>query len=87
MMMLSQSNGEDGLTADRMSEADAPERRIVSRTGRNWVLFELVRFYSDVEIRRQMVTYMQIWSKASSRENHFPISLHPGRISASSQLR
>lgn len=34
-----------------------------------------------------MVTYTQALSKASSWENHFPISLHPGRTSASSQLR
>lgn len=34
-----------------------------------------------------MVTYTQALSKASSWENHFPISLHPGRMSASSQLR
>lgn len=41
-MMLSQSIGEDRLTSDRMSEADALEPTIVSRAGQNWVLFELV---------------------------------------------
>lgn len=41
-MRLSQSTGEDGLKADIISEADAPELTIVSRAWRNWVLFELV---------------------------------------------
>lgn len=39
MIMLIQSIGEDGFTAAIISEADAPDITIVSRAGRNFVLW------------------------------------------------
>lgn len=57
-MRPSHSIGEDGLTAVRISDAEASESIIVSKAGRNCSLLTLVRFV--IELRPDInSTYTQ----------------------------